>query len=607
MYKQIQKKRIRRDCKKYVEDIIVMDKENPEINLVLSGAIKIVFGLFIIVLITSYLVARYLKIHISENIDDYKCKPLLMPFVKYFQSDIDPEENFKKCTEKNSRKYFKDLADPIVNVTESTTNATSEVAESINVLTQGVSYVGDSVVDKLDTSTDSLTKLNGTLHYVLIKFKSFFDKMGILMFDVYNSLVSVMDMTNIVLALPEIVMNVLGFMIMIFGIIIVLLIMFFIITMVLGNSFTALGAALMSNPFTLSLGITFTATGILIIKSIAIGVYMSAVLLATVFLGLLLAVYIPLKRLFDSANKASYCCFGANTKIKLNVLNFDYISNIQPNQKLANDVKVYGVMHVLFPDRKELESNWYRIGNDYDNATLVSGNHLVHLNNGLERRKVSNIQNEKTFYNSTLLNDCDIAYLQKYGAYSLVTSDNVIKTSTYDFVDHQELPSVSYEMLQALEIFFENNQIDLIPVFEYGESFYGFEDTIFVKMNDNTYRKIKDVEIGDILYNNNKVIGNYICVDHCQYVCEWNGRQLPCNLLFLDEMNKNQKLYNVIEPRKNKGSNQILMNLITSQNTFIISDSSASHEMLVYDFISAHPQQQQESEEKSSFKDLEYC
>jgi hypothetical protein len=572
-----------------------MDKENPEINLALSGAIKIVFGLFIIILITIYLVSRYLKIHISENIDDYKCKPLIMPFVKYFQSDIDPEENFKKCTEKNSRKYFKDLADPIIKVTESTTNATSEVAESINVLSQGVSYVGDSVVDKLDTSTDSLTKLNGTLHYVLIKFKSFFDKMGILMYDVYNALVSVMDMTNIILALPEIVMNVLGFMIMVFGIIIVLLIMFFVITMILGNSFTALGAALMTNPFTVALGITFTANGILIIQSIAIGVYMSAVLISTIFLGILLAVYIPLKSLFDSANKASYCCFGADTKIKLNALKFDRISNIQPNQILANDIRVYGVMHVIFPDKKELESNWYKIGNIHDNTTLVSGNHLVYLRN--DRKKVADLKKETHFYNSELVEGNDISKLQKYGTYSLITSNNVISTSTYDFSDHQEHPSCSSELTHALKYFFKSNSINLMPLLEFGESFYGFKNTTYVKMYNGTYRRLKDVEIGDVLFNNNKIIGYYNCIDKCQYVCQWNNLLVPCNLLFLDENGHKQKIYNITKPLKNKGSDEILVNLITSQNTFVITDSdcnsSVSNELIVYDFISAHPQQSQ--------------
>lgn len=515
--------------KLFVFFFTIMNLENissEDPNLYMSGSLKIVFGILIFVFITCIMLLTYLRSYIIENLDHYECQRYIIPIISFFDSKRNATNQMKKCNERHKDKYFSAVNEKIKDTTNTLVESGQALAEGINLLTMSAELTGDVTANKLDESNKHLSVIEVVMHYSFMKLKAFFDKLGALVQNAYFALLSIMDAVNVIFVIPDLIMKILAFLIMTFGLVLALLIFFFLLNYVLGISLLSLGFSFLSNPFTAVFGAVVIANGTYILNMIAIFIYLSAITVTLLFFGALLAAYVPLKQSFDSANKASYCCFGGSTFIVLkNYLNdeklYQKIATVQLKSKLfqnddKNDNVITGKLYIV-ESIESINPNDYVIvyGNDMITYDIVYKTHLIEKN-GLfvpVKQLVNNQQFKLLSMFQKVKQSQFINEILKYrGKFCLVTSQNQLLTMTEQrYTDFQEYPCCSLFAfneakmnLMNLNLYHDYFDNFVVQEYEYLETSFGFSQNTLIKtiVNENSivYKKIKDINITDLLY-----------------------------------------------------------------------------------------------------------
>jgi hypothetical protein len=148
-----------------------------------------------------------------------------------------------------------------------------------------------------------------------------------------------------------------------------------------------------------------------------------------------------------------------------------------------------------------------------------------------------------------------IQFTEPY-VYCINTSQKVFKINEHEFLDWDEIDTLAKE-----NIISKNGSFDryLIGGFNYDNS---------VLMDDGTYKIINSIQVNDVLYNNNKVLGVVIIEPLEMYKYSVNNiiYKASNNVYVTDEKIKNDKL------NKIKITSNIAYHLITDDRTFIIND-----------------------------------
>lgn len=570
-------------------------------SLFLSAVLKIGFGLAIFITITFIVWIYYFRNYVAEHIDEYKCKPYIMPIINFFDNEVDTSKNFRTCLGVNQQSYFNTATQPIVDATGSVADTMTKAAEAVSVLTDGVMHVGSVMQNKVEASNSELDKLNSVFVYFLMKIKSVFDKVGGLLNDAYGGLQSIMDTANIVLVLPEMVMKIFGFLVMLFTVIIALLISMFVLNYTLGTAFTALGASLLPIPFTSALGAIWVALGGTLITYVALGVYMSAVIITTVVLGLILAIYIPIKQHFEAASRSSYCCFSSDTPIKIHSGKYVPISSILLGERISGG-DVHGI---LYSKMKNVEiDDWVKVKSDDNDpgSGLVFKSHKVFTDTSLQNPvEIGNLLNKKMVEKNIQfcsMSEDDTYRLRNKEKWCLVTTNHRIESvNGLLFTDYQELEENSDELVSLASsilhrvnpLFHEDGRIQ--EGFEHGEMNFGFMGDILVYLEDNQTKKVKDIQVGDILLGHkNEVEGIYICSSTESYRPSIiHGTEVSPQQIFSCDKTPSKwiKAYMFHRPEERRCHLQkcTLYHFVTSAGSFTICSQDMSG-MKVLDFVS---------------------
>lgn len=177
-------------------------------------------------------------------------------------------------------------------------------------------------------------------------------------------------------------------------------------------------------------------------------------------------------------SKSSFLsCFDSDTVI--NTINGNIpINSIKVGDKLIDNSYVTCVMKLINNE------DMYSL-----NGIKVTSSHKVLFNN-----KYINVSKHP---NAKLIS----TYNKKY-VYCLNTSNKIIKINNHTFLDWDEIEEHDLLLLNKYNYF---NDISYINIHKYLDS--GFHMDTPICMNNGKYISIKDINIGDMLYNNNKVIG----------------------------------------------------------------------------------------------------
>lgn len=174
----------------------------------------------------------------------------------------------------------------------------------------------------------------------------------------------------------------------------------------------------------------------------------------------------------------SSCCFDEDTPIKLDNGKYLKIKEISHSDILFNNTKVIGIIKSL-----PTKNNMY----NYKNI-IVTGDHTVFEENKWIR--VSNSKNSKKINN----------YQKKY-IYCLITDNNTIPINEYLFGDYCEINDkkdiikINNYSLHCL------NNFKHKKLSSYSNFYDGFTGNTQIRMEDGTFKKIKDIQILDQIKN----------------------------------------------------------------------------------------------------------
>lgn len=197
----------------------------------------------------------------------------------------------------------------------------------------------------------------------------------------------------------------------------------------------------------------------------------------------------------------------------------------------------------------ELDCNTI-LTNNYVTAIIECSNdeflYKIHSNNQDIYVSGSHIIYDKINKKWCCVKDCSYVEKTNYKPdklYSISTSNHKIEIDDHLFSDYEEIScdrtmclAINYLIMSHL-----NNKIsthDNLYNIKYAEkSDTGFSINTLIKMDNNTYCKIQDINIGDLLYGKNKVIGivKILAGEFDWY--EWNGIKCTDNCkLFLSNV-----------------------------------------------------------------------
>ena len=172
-------------------------------------------------------------------------------------------------------------------------------------------------------------------------------------------------------------------------------------------------------------------------------------------------------------------CFDKNTQILMNDGTYKTILDIQVGEKLANENIVTAKMKL-----DASGSTMYNL-----NELIVSGTHIMQDDD--KWIKVSN-------YNSAIkITNYDEPFI-----YCLNTSSKEIHINGFVFADWDELDVTDIAYLLGIT---PSKSDDSLDIHKYLDG--GFAGDTIIKMFDGSKKQIKDIQVGDVLKNREKVYG----------------------------------------------------------------------------------------------------
>ena len=527
---------------------------------------------FFFFLVTGVVVANEAKQYFAEHFDQYKCKPWFMPFVSFVRGDVSTKDNFIQCTAEISKMSQAVLAAPLINATQKIGTGMNTANETLNKLQRDHMNMAQGVIQNFERrqqEADAHAQL-GT--YMFIKLKAVLDKAMAMVFDAYYALVSLMDLINIMLALPELIIKAIRTITAIWF-------SFFLFTLIMGIVFS--GEALAA------LVLLYLAPLAPFLENIAMAFFAISGNFFVIFLLMLLTMAVPLTIAQIKADHQAdpTSCFDSHTNVVLNTGDYVPISRIKVGDSLKGEIRVLGTFRC-----KSVASDWYQIRTAPGQSLQVTGTHLWQEPSSRMWKRVDEwyAQGVKS------ITKIDNTKTSMY-RYCLVTDKHLIPTICGWFADYQEsnqpedLAQDAMISLQSLNP--DEKHVQINPELEKGERAGGFDAIHTWVKTLNDWKQMKDVQIGDILENGHTVAGVYLgAADECN-----KDSWIPPDQILWDPNEKRwAKKYSLHLPQVSKDVQtttlaRTTMHLVTSSGTITVGFGdqppvSKHHVYIVRDF-----------------------
>jgi hypothetical protein len=413
--------------------------------------------LFIVTLVVGYVTYVYIDINrkgLRKDWNNIKCHPLYIPFAGFIQEDDADKmkeyttKNFYFCVSETMNQIFKYFTKPIEHVS-------LMVISTLNNLFSVINKIREKILDVNNNFSKVVRLLYGRLLNIMIPLQNIVTKMKDMMGKVQGILVgAIFSLLNLYYAMISMMK---GF---VRGMIVLMLII------------AAAIVPLWVFPFTWPMAVAGTA------------------LLATLvgFMGVITGnvADILYKSGFNPFNGSGYpvgvpSCFDGDTKLRLHNNTYKKIRNLKVGDVLHDDGKVNGIFEL---DATGVQM--YRIPTSNKKHTIVSGTHYVYDMDAREFIKVQDyakaIPISHSEYNSKKI-------------YCIITQSKTIHVGNQLFSDWDDL-----EVEQMSRLI--KTQTDIVDTM-YG-GWFAFTK---IRLQDGSFKYIYDIQPGDILENNNRVVG----------------------------------------------------------------------------------------------------
>lgn len=238
-------------------------------------------------------------------------------------------------------------------------------------------------------------------------------------------------------------------------------------------------------------------------------------------------------------------CFSENTRIKMKNNSTLPIKVLRIDDKLFNGESIIA-LHQFKNDE------YLYIYND----VLVTGSHLVYDN--YEWKRVDETKKAK-------LTDIKPEYV-----YCISTASKKIKTNDVLFRDYSESndKSTNFKINSLILEFLNGKALDNKA---YGPEHldHGFDENTHIVMDNGSLKEIKDVQIGDKLFENNVVIGKVEINPTMMHFYTNGNVTISSNMKILEGLNwinvENSKIYELVSKKPER-----CYNLVTENNEIVV-------------------------------------
>lgn len=464
-----------------------------------------------------YLYLKNSKKYLKNNWKNERCKPYVIPFAGYIHSD---EKDIFLYTTENFSYCLHDILKGLV----------GGAFAPLTIVISGVLAVLNGITSKLEPIRGFFNGLMGNFDEFLIIIKNVISRCMAVIVSIFeninNVIVGVFNVINYNFALIGIVINLMKKLIIDF---IIKWIVIGVVVTLLGIVIIAIGSGIwpifivgtVSAPFVIAAGTIILILGLLTTTMSSWVHYLAS------------SVNTP-----DEALKAygecdlGNCCFDKNT-----ILETKKGEKKMHNIKIGDILKDGSIITGIFK-MKYNKDTIYKIGN-----IIVTEEHPILYKNKWFRVD-EHPESEKI-----------INYNEKY-LYCINTTSKKIAIDNYIFQDWDELDENDIEELKDLTNI--NNILDINLKLE-----HGFHKNTKIKLIDNTIKNIEDIKPGDILFNNNKVLGvailngknnetiNEYLINNEKYICTSNTiEHIKENKEIINKNLKVDRLYSLITSKK---------------------------------------------------------
>lgn len=453
--------------------------DNLKYNDVYGGTVL----LFVIITILLFLVVSYCYVitHVSsikKNWVTERCKPYIIPFAGLINKPPNmtkeeyTEQNFTYCAQNMLKDMSSFILEPITFIVASFEGVGVILEEDLQNIRAMINNYRNNLFNSINSLFSQIFNLLTPLQILILKFGDLTGKIqGSMTAGLYALIGSYMSFQTF--------LDICAHVVAVIMIILSALLIYLIAPIIpLFLSVVGIPAALELLGIVLPLIITYVALMIPLIITITV---LEDDLGATIDWGLPPPPPAP--------PSAPPSCFDKNTFIKMNDGSTKIISNIEVGDKLLNNNVVTAKMKL-----SALNVKMYNFNN-----IIVSGTHSVKING--EWIEIED------HVNSEIIDNYNEEFI-----YCLNTESKVIEINDYVFCDWDELFDEDINKIEKIynvnkyETNNENNNgFNNSDIHKYFDG--GFIGNTKIALFDETEKDIKDIKIGDILKNGEKVYG----------------------------------------------------------------------------------------------------
>ena len=469
--------------------------------------------------ITMVVIMSELREYFSENFEEYRCKPWFMPFVSYVRGDVSVQDNFYECTSAVTSVAYSIMASPLLDASEN-------VSEGLNIGNETLSKVHNDHVGMASDMSQSFErkyqeadKYSQISKYVLLKMKALFDRMVAMVFNVYYALVSMMDMLNLAMKAPDVIMSIATTITIIIGVMYIL----FLIASISYN-WEAIYAAYQAGIFSTIWAMLPASATLFTYAGLKTAMAVNALVLHFVFLALytaftaILIINIQARKnackQYEKMNQAKcLLCFAKDTMVIDEHGQLRPIQSIKPGDILYNNIRVEGT---LFVDTPPHTKDWYCMSHSLNPSKInspiyVTGTHQWWDSRSSQWKTMQTLHKEAPDMVTRVA-----AKKAPCTRYCLVTSTNVIPTTHGWFADYQETSDSNQLANDAIDILYElndTNGTNIVDVSqEKGERTRGLNihtTQVYTNNTSEPWIHLRDIQVGDRVFGGGRVVGIY--------------------------------------------------------------------------------------------------
>ena len=484
--------------------------------------------------ITMAVVLAESREYFSENFEEYRCKPWFMPFVSYVRGDVSVQENFDECTAGASQVAYSLMATPLLNASAGLGNGLNVANDTLGKIHRDQVNMASDVSQSFERTYAEADKYTQMSTYFMLKLKALFDKVVAMVFDVYYALVSMMDMLNVTMKGPDILMSTFLFVIVVVAI---MYATFLIISIIVNYEaiFHLIQWAWQQGVWAL-LALAWANLTVSGIKAAIAANFSFLHLLFLAMYTTMATIYGIMSLTRDRACKAYFqqntlhtqcaVCFAPTTPILTATGTPTPIHALRPGDTLYGDVTVLGTLYVRTPPGT---TDWYAMRATIATTTatpattstpstpatplLVTGEHQWWDADARRWTTVAALHASGTHAHVVAKVDPKDAPCERW---CLVTDAHVMPTPGGWFADYQEtsdpgqLAADAARVLRALNGEGAPTYVDVAQ--ERGEKVGGLSAAhtwVSTGAADDAWVRLVDVRVGDVLEGGNVVTGVY--------------------------------------------------------------------------------------------------